>query len=121
MTTGNTPPHTSSTEENHAQLAAAAVPEWETAMREGTRYTLDLDHTQLICLIGVAQLGLRHPENTGSSRDYAARAIMDLVNLLPPGSASRQMAGMGFEERFDVPRGSASKHGARIRGLISDN
>lgn len=118
MTTGK---NSNTNEENYAQLAAAAAPEWQAAMQEGRRYTLDLDHTELICLIGVAQLGLRHPENNGSSKQYAARAITKLVGLFPAGSASRQMAAMGFEEKFDVPRGTNARVLTKIKGLISDN
>lgn len=118
MTTGK---NSRSNEENYAELAAAAVPEWQAAMGDGTRYTLDFDHTELICLIGVAQLGLRHPENDGPNRQYAARAIMKLVELFPAGSASRQMAAMGFEEKFDVPKGATAQHAGKIRGLIGGN
>lgn len=88
---------------NYDEIAEPASREWQADIASGKTYDLTLDPTELMCLIGAAQLGLRHPDYVGESHGYALAAVRKLVALYPPGSAQRILASQGFDSRFDVP------------------
>ena len=62
---------------------------------------LELPLVDAWMLIGELQLALRHPENTGPSRDVAARVKELLVRTIATTPSLARVAAMGDDPRFD--------------------
>ncbi len=67
--------------------------------------SLHLKPSSAISVIALMQLALRHPENTGPSRQIAYEMIGAIrAQIARPGSAMDALIQMGFDPKYDVER-----------------
>lgn len=88
---------------NYDHVAPLAAVEAQDAERGGTTYDITLTYAEAMYLLGVAQLGARHPGITDKVRDGALVAAHKIARSFPAGSASRMIAMQGFDSRYDLP------------------
>lgn len=72
-------------------------------LREQPPIPVEISQDAAMVLISQLQLALRHPQNTGPSRDQARAFIEGLRSrIAAPGDPLDQLIAMGYDTRYDV-------------------
>lgn len=62
---------------------------------------MEFDIATLLNLVACAQLGLRHPANTGEAASRTKRTIETIIKSLAGFPLTQEVIRMGFDERYD--------------------
>lgn len=71
-------------------------------LRDHPPIVLEIGAVEAWVLLAQLQLACRHPQNTGPSRQIAARIARQLQEAIASGGALAIVAEMGWQQAFDV-------------------
>jgi hypothetical protein len=96
---------------NDEELEAQFIAEFKALAERTDLIHIALTPIQIWTLIGQVQLAIRHPENTGPSRQTAEHIVRQLAAIVAPSGTLAALVEQGWGQRHDAVKQEKPQRG----------